>query len=78
MGLGVVFWGRGAAALGLRQVLLRKAVPPEHGEQGLCISKLGRCYACSCMWPCADAEEQFWGGVEMVPGSSFVPRRISP
>lgn len=63
--------------LGLRQVRLRRTVPPEHQRVALGVSKLGsQWWPCTgtLRWPCIYAEVQ---GREIQPVSSFVPGGVS-
>ena len=70
--------GEGPAILGLRQALLKKAVPPEDRGPALGVSRFGSqcpCYATSHRWLCVYDEAQ---GTEMVPASSLVPGEVFP
>lgn len=62
---GLVFWARGSAVLGLRQVWQGRADLPESEGAGLGVRKLG-----SECWPCAYVERQ---RREITPANSFVP-----
>ena len=75
-GVGRVFaslWGKGPTLPGLREVRLRRAVPPEHRGVGIVVNKLGSLCWCSAVspgWLCVDAEGQ---GRNTVQATSFVP-----
>ena len=69
--------GEVAHHLRLRQALLGRKFPPEHGRAGFSVSKLGsECQRCTRfhMWPCVYSGVQ---GKEMVPTGSFVPGGVS-
>ena len=77
-GIWVVLLGESACGTGTEASVIGKNGSSGVWRVGLAVSKLGSkcgCWTGSCRWHCVNGEG--WG-MEMVPASSFVSKRVSP